>query len=211
MTILAHRGLWKNTSEKNTVAAIKSALVCGYGFESDIRDFCGNLVISHNVADATCRPAEEVFSLMEEFNDRYCFAVNIKSDGLKDLLLNCLKDHNLKNYFTFDMSVPQMVEYAEAGICYFTRQSEYEKDPVLYEKASGVWIDGFADVDWITEELLERHIDNGKSVCIVSPELHGRTNKDFWKRINEMNLDFSKVMLCTDTPDDAKIFFGGWM
>ena len=102
-----------------------------------------------------------------------------------------------------------MVEYVEKGITVFTRQSEFEKEPVLYESSAGVWIDGFEDLGWISETLLKSHIENGKRVCIVSPELHGKPHLEFWKKLNGMNLDFSQVLLCTDIPDEAKAFFGG--
>ena len=209
MKLLAHRGYWKNESEKNSLEAIKRALENGYGFESDIRDYCGKLVISHNMADSSCPSADEVFAELERFGDRFCFAINIKADGLKDELFSALQSRNLKNYFAFDMSVPQMVEYVEKGITVFTRQSEFEKEPVLYESSAGVWIDGFEDLGWISETLLKSHIENGKRVCIVSPELHGKPHLEFWKKLNGMNLDFSQVLLCTDIPDEAKAFFGG--
>ena len=50
MQILAHRGLWTQTEEKNTVSAIKYAFQSGFGIETDLRDFQEKLVISHNVA-----------------------------------------------------------------------------------------------------------------------------------------------------------------
>ena len=207
MMILAHRGYWGSDVPNNTPAAIRRALESGFGFESDIRDLNGELVISHNMANETCQKAEEVFSWLAEFDDKYCFAINIKADGLKDKLSELLKKYGIHNYFTFDMSVPQMVEYDETDLTYFTRQSEIESTPVMYENASGVWVDGFWDNDWITEDLLKDHIKNGKTVCIVSPELHKREYKTFWERLAKFNIDLSKIMLCTDRPNEAKQFF----
>ncbi len=206
MQILAHRGYWMEESERNTPAALRRALDSGFGFESDIRDYLGELVISHNIADGSCQKAEEVFRWLAEHGDKYCFAVNIKADGLKDLLAGLLEKYHITNYFTFDMSVPQMVEYADMGLTYFTRQSEVEPDPVMYDKAAGVWIDGFWGTDWITEELLQRHIAAGKTVCLVSPELHGRPYMDFWERFASFRLD-QDVIFCTDRPGEAKAFF----
>ena len=207
MKILAHRGYWDSGVPNNTPAAVRRALEHGFGFESDIRDFNGELVISHNIANETCQKAEEVFSWPAEFDDRYCFAINIKADGLKEKLAELLKKYDVRNYFTFDMSVPQMVEYAEVGIKYFTRQSEIETTPILYENAGGVWADGFWSTDWINEELLKNHIKNEKTVCIVSPELHKREYKSFWEKLVRFDVDFSRIMLCTDCPREAKQFF----
>lgn len=209
MKILAHRGCWNAEIKGNSHQALRSALEHGFGFESDLRDYCGELVISHNVANASCQNAEEVFRWLEEFNDQYCFAINIKADGMKEMLTESLKRHRIKNYFTFDMSVPQMVEFQQQGLVYFTRQSEIEPVPVMYETAAGVWIDGFWSSDWITQKLLEKHIVYGKTVCIVSPDLHGRPYLDFWARLYKLEINFDKVMLCTDYPFEACEFFRG--
>lgn len=207
MQILAHRGYWNAQIKNNSPEALRKALENGYGFESDIRDYCGKLVISHNIADENSQDAKEVFNWLNEFQDKFCFAINIKADGLKDELLNLLNINNIQNYFTFDMSVPQMIEYRQKQIRYYTRQSEVETQPVMYDDAAGVWIDGFFSEDWITEELLDFHIKAGKKICLVSPDLHGRDYKSFWKKLKNYKIDFSQVMLCTDYPDVAKKFF----
>lgn len=208
MKILAHRGYWNKDIKKNSPEAIRAALERGFGFESDVRDYCEHMVISHNIADSTCLDAEEVFKWLNEFMDKYTFAINIKADGLKDLLQSFLVKYNIHNYFLFDMSVPQMVEFKDMGLRYFTRQSEVEPEPCMYEDAVGVWIDGFWSVDWITKDLIWNHLNNGKSICLVSPDLHGKTNyKDLWIKIKDFNLNTAEIFLCTDHPDEAKEFF----
>ena len=208
MQILAHRGYWNSNIPSNSPLALRTALEKGYGFESDVRDYMGRMVISHNIADASCQDAEEVFKLLSEYGDMYCFAINIKADGLKGILRGYFEKYNIKNYFLFDMSVPQMVEFAEMGLRFFTRRSEYETEPVMYEHAAGVWIDGFKRIDWITEELLQKYISDGKEVCLVSPDLHGKIDyKLFWNKLRGWNIDFSKALLCTDHPDEAREFF----
>lgn len=208
MQILAHRGYWNDRIERNSPFALRNALEKGYGFESDVRDYMGHMVISHNIADSSSQNAEEVFKWLAKYDDRYCFAINIKADGLKELLKECIEKYNIKNYFLFDMSVPQMIEYAEINLRFFTRQSEYEVSPVMYKQSAGIWIDGFHTLDWITEELLKEHISNGKEVCLVSPDLHGRPDyKLFWDKLMCWNVDFAKILLCTDYPDEARDFF----
>lgn len=203
MKLLAHRGMWNERISKNSPDALHRALENGYGVESDLRDYGGQLVISHNIADKQCQEAKNIFAWLQEFQDAYCFAINIKADGLLPLLMPILQEYGITNYFTFDMSVPQMLEYREAGARYFTRQSEIEPNPVLYEDATGVWVDGFFGDEWITGELVQGHLDRGKQVCLVSPELHGRKPQDFWKRVQTWHLDLSQVFLCTDLPSEA--------
>lgn len=207
MRILAHRGYWNQNIANNSPQALRTALEHGYGFESDLRDYEGRLVISHNIAQADSQCADEVFRWLAEYEDRYCFAINIKADGLKELIRAQLLENGLSNYFLFDMSVPQMIEFAEMGLRFYTRQSEVEVSPTMYDKAAGVWIDGFWDTDWITEELLRAHIDNGKEICLVSPDLHKREYKAFWAWLASCELDFAHVALCTDHPDEAAEFF----
>lgn len=207
MKILSHRGYWKTENEKNTFESIKKSMEKGFGFESDVRDYMGKMVISHNPAEEDSPDAEQIFKELHNYQDKYCFAINIKADGLKDMLLEQFNKYEIRNYFTFDMSVPQMVEYIEKGIRVFTRQSEYEREPVFYNESAGVWIDGFENLDWITEELLAKHIQNGKYVCIVSPELHQRGYLEFWNKLRSMKLNFEYVMLCTDRPWEAEEYF----
>lgn len=208
MKILAHRGYWKAKNEKNSPQALRTALERGYGFESDVRDHMGRMVISHDIAGPSCQDAEEIFRWLAEYGDRYCFAINIKADGLKNLLQDFVRKYKIENYFLFDMSVPQMVEFAEMGLRFFSRQSEYETEPVMYGQAAGIWIDGFQGHEWITERLVGGYLASGKEVCLVSPDLHGNTDyRDFWAKLAGWDIDFSRVLLCTDYPDEAKAFF----
>lgn len=208
MKILAHRGYWNDIIEKNSPQALRTALERGFGFESDVRDYMERMVISHNIATSASQDAEEVFKWLHEFDDKYCFAINVKADGLKDILKKYFNEYSITNYFLFDMSVPQMVEFREMGLRYFTRQSEVEPVPYMYDDAAGVWIDGFWSTDWITEKLLSEHIECGKEVCLVSPDLHGDKNyKEFWKQLKIFDIDFDKVMVCTDYPEKARKFF----
>ncbi|MCI8649341.1 MAG: hypothetical protein HFG20_04410 [Anaerotruncus sp.] len=207
MQLLAHRGYWRTPEQKNTLQALGHALKNGYGFESDLRDYLGKLVISHNIARADSPEAQEVFALLASYQDRFCFAINIKADGMELLLAQALKQHHLCNYFTFDQSVPQLLEYQRAGLRTFTRQSEYERQPVLYEQAAGVWLDAFFDDRWIDRKLIEGHLAAGKQVCIVSPELHGREPQPFWERLYSISAGLEGLLICTDLPDLAKKFF----
>ena len=210
MKILAHRGLWKREEDKNSASAIRDALDKGFGIESDVRDFCKKLVISHDIATETCIEASDVFRWLSEYSDNYTFAINIKADGLKLLLRSDIIKYNINNYFLFDMSIPQMLEFRDMGLRFFSRLSEIETIPCLYNDASGLWIDGFWTTDWITKDLLEYHLNNNKDICIVSPDLHGQSNYiELWKKIRDYDIATDKIMICTDYPFEARRFFNG--
>ena len=206
--IIAHRGYWLDDKEKNTKIAFERSFSLGFGTETDIRDFNGDLVISHDFPTKDSITVDMFFQIFNSFDKTLPLALNIKSDGLQALLLKLLKKYNIENYYVFDMSVPDALGYLNKGINIYTRESEYEKTPSFYSKAKGVWLDEFLN-NWITKEKIQNHIDNNKSICIVSPELHKRDYTNEWKKYRDYfdvtnNL---KVNICTDKPVEAKSFF----
>jgi hypothetical protein len=207
MIILAHRGLWHQPHERNHPDSLRTALTCGFGLETDIRDTNGKLVISHDPPLDLGFQLSELFSHYTALDSDAPLALNIKADGLGSILKRLLDDYDIRCHFCFDMSVPESVIYRKLGIRYFTRESEYELQLSLYEDAAGVWMDMFQS-DWITPENILRHLKVNKEVALVSPELHGRPHVDFWNRLRDSEIGDSRgLMLCTDYPESAQIFF----
>ena len=208
MEILAHRGLWHNVSEKNTINALSDGLYGGFGLETDIRDRGKELVISHDIPGDTA-PMLEL--LLVEYKKKEChstLALNIKSDGLQSLLIELLRRYNDIKFFFFDMSVPEMVLYEKMKLPYYTRESDIEIKSVLYDEATGVWMDSFYDKEWLTKERIQYHIRNGKNVAIISPEIHGFPQNAAWNEIEQLTeQERDHVLLCTDTPIEAKRYF----
>lgn len=208
MKVLAHRGFWKTADEKNSLCALERAFSAGFGIETDIRDYKGRLVISHNIADESSFALENVF-------DSYCshgcpgtLALNVKADGIQDKLQALLDKYDIRDYFMFDMSIPEQVVYRDRGFTFFTRISDIETSPVQYEDASGIWMDGFYNTDWIDEKSIAAHLKNGKKVCLVSPELHGKPYDRLWNIIKTNGLHPDEnLLLCTDVPDEAVKYF----
>jgi len=208
MKILSHRGYWKNSDEKNGEIAFRRSFSLGYGTETDIRDYCGELVISHDVAIGNEISCETLMELAAEVgqSEALTLALNIKSDGLAVELKKLLDRHPSLDGFVFDMSVPDMRSYFEVGIPVFTRMSEVEQQPVWLDQAAGVWLDGFTS-EWYGPAVIEPLLEAGKRVCIVSPELHKRPHQALWDRIKPL-VNESLLMVCTDLPEEASHFFG---
>ena len=95
MNILAHRGAWHSPEEKNSLHALNAALNRGWGIETDIRDYKGELVIAHDPADEGCIKLETVLSLYSELEVKTLLALNVKADGLYLMLENVLKKYNI--------------------------------------------------------------------------------------------------------------------
>ncbi|MCX8130436.1 MAG: glycerophosphodiester phosphodiesterase family protein [Clostridia bacterium] len=207
MNILAHRGFWTEQHEKNSMAAFKRAFDAGFGVETDIRDKDGELVISHDIPLNSVTTLHEFLEIYKQYGNQPYLALNIKADGLCRLLKEYLDSSRVENYFVFDMSIPDELEYIKSGLKVFTRQSEFEPLPVFYESSKGVWIDCF-ESDWIDYAKIMEHLSNKKQVCIVSPELHGRPAFPVWSAFCKAPIkQNNEVFICTDSPESARRFF----
>jgi hypothetical protein len=207
MKIISHRGYWIKKVEKNTEISFQRSFSLGFGTETDIRDYNGNLVISHDIPTSDSISLDAFFQLYNGSNSTYPLALNIKADGLQKKLIELLEKYSISNYFIFDMSIPDLKVSIGFGLKTFVRLSEYETDLPFYESIKGIWLDSFNSI-WYTSATIKRHLDEGKFVCIVSPELHNRNHSDHWEFL--VNNDIHKmdnVLMCTDFPILAKEYF----
>lgn len=204
VAVLCHRGLWGEGVPKNSARAIEQAFAAGYGIETDLRDDRGTLVVSHDPPAGDELSVAELFALYRGHGD-LPLALNIKSDGLAISLSDLLRRHSIENYFVFDMAVPDARQHLSASLCVFTRQSEWEQHPPFYDLAAGVWLDAFFE-QWWTVATIEEHLRKGKTVAIVSPELHGRDPEPVWAELAKLQASGParpRVLLCTDHPRAA--------
>jgi len=86
MIIISHRGYWKTDKEKNSIAAFERSFSLGFGTETDVRDFNGKLVISHDIANKDSISFEEFIKIYLKYSKSNWLALNVKSDGIRDLL-----------------------------------------------------------------------------------------------------------------------------
>lgn len=202
--VLSHRGYWLDAREKNTVVAFERSVDLGFGTETDVRDLAGRLVISHD-------PAGEEALSVDEVLDRFAglgltLAINVKADGLAETLKKKMSVAGVP-WFAFDMSGPELVRYVKAGLPCFTRHSDVERLPICYDNAIGVWLDSFGP-EWYDAEVIQRHLQAGKDVCVVSSELHGRDHTALWAMLKDVDFaSCSKLYICTDLPEAARAYF----
>lgn len=209
MKILSHRGFWTQTIIKNSKESFINSFSKGFGTETDLRDYNGEIVISHDI------PEQDNLVSFESFLEIYKsysnleipLALNVKSDGLQIKAKSILKKFNIEDYFFFDMSIPDHIGYIKTKLISYTRQSEYEKEPIFYNDSSGIWLDAFESL-WYDNILINDHLNNNKKVSIVSFDLHKREYLSQWNYIktNKFHLN-ENVLLCTDYPEEAKSFF----
>lgn len=210
MEIISHRGYWKTVSEKNTKAAFERSFSLGLGTETDIRDFAGELVISHDIPNENCMKVDTFFELYtSKATSHPSLALNIKADGLQEGIKKKLNFYDIKNYFFFDMSIPDTMGYYKNGLNVFLRESEYEKPSCqLLPQTNGIWLDSFVQDLWYDKELINKYLENNRIIAIVSSELHKRNPKDLWNFLKQNNFHkCDRIILCTDIPEDAEAFF----
>jgi hypothetical protein len=209
--ILAHRGYWSCVEDQNSKESLITALKFGYGIETDLRDFNGDIVISHDPPSATgFMSFNEVCEEINELPSLGRIALNIKSDGLAGTIQNLLKKYPrvARRCFVFDMSIPDSISYLKHGFRLYSRTSEFEGEIAFKSEASGIWVDNFTgEFDQLVSSL--NILETNQRAAIVSAELHGRYHEKLWQKIKEANLQmFPNFEICTDYPDLAAEYFG---
>lgn len=200
MKFIAHRGLWKDRSSHNTFSALKAAFDRGLGVETDVRSFCGRLYLSHDPIASL--KSEVEFKAFLELASKYPglpLFFNIKEDGLLPLLRQHTTALSKLNTIFFDMSVPELIQYAKEfpPSMLATRLSDYEPFPAALNLCEWIWVDGFSQT--VSIDVLKPLHEKGKRLAFVSPELHGRESASFFRALNETPwLNTSNFYLCTD-------------
>ena len=144
--------------------------------------------------------------LLDIMGDRNLpLAINIKADGLAKALAAKFEERGHTNWFVFDMAVPDMRSYLSEGVCTYTRLSDVEPSPAWLEQSAGIWLDHFSPGYYPNREIV-KHLNQGKKICVVSPELHGRDVTTAWDSLHRLNT-LPGLMLCTDKPEQADKFF----
>lgn len=208
--IIAHRGCWTKANEKNSMQAFDRTIEAGFGLETDFRDRSERLAIAHDVAEPQPIDAEFFFHRWTK-NREATLAINIKADGLQQLIKEQLTRFQIEKYFVFDASIPDLLHYNKAGLRCYVRMSDIEPATQLLQMAAGVWLDQFQSC-WFDALFLEKLLTQTENICIVSPELHGRSHLAFWREIKPVvskvrNSARLGIQLCTDFSFEAREFF----
>lgn len=203
MEILSHRGYWLKPEEKNTALAFGRSFELAFGTETDVRDCSGRLVISHDMPTGVELDFKSFLDIYGQSN--LPLALNIKADGMALALKQLLSASRVSNFFVFDMSIPDLRFYLRHELPAFARMSEVEKEPAWLDQIQGIWLDSFTET-WYNLELIRSLLNKSLKVCIVSSELHGRAHTDLWNLILPL-ASHPGLLLCTDFPEEARIFF----
>src|SRR5262245_24993944 len=185
--ILSHRGnlVGPCSSAENRLPAVRAALECGWGVETDIRrDADGRFYISHDAKPSAHEtPAEDFFALFRAHADA-TVALNIKELGSEHALVEFLEhEDTVGQTFLFDMELLEQQPGATARVfrdlhptiriaARVGDRGESIEQAMAIDVATIVWLDEF-DGPCFTESDVHRLKAAGRSVYAVSPDLHG--------------------------------------
>jgi hypothetical protein len=205
MNILSHRGLWKEPHNQNQMSSFATSQVEGFGTETDLRSYSGELYLSHDPIGSPSGKLkfEDLLTLWVKRPELPLF-LNIKEDGLLPFLKPYQPLLEKLRVVFFDMSVPQLVQFSKVfpREMLATRFSEYEREPSAQDLCNWLWVDSFnsdPELDVVRPFVSEKKM----SLAIVSPDLHGRDPKPIWRRLRtERTLPNDSLYLCTDAPHE---------
>ncbi len=162
-----------------------------FGVEIDIRSFNKKLILNHEPFKKSVLLNE----YLEKFNHKFLI-LNVKEEGIENLILNYLKKFKIKNYFLLDVTVPKIFEFVKkkkkSNLC--LRISKFENLSNLnffYKKINWVWVDTFDNKIPLNFNDLKYYSKRFK-LCLVSPELIKSNNISLSKFIksNRYKLNF---------------------
>lgn len=164
MNFISHR--------RNTVAELQ-ATPTEYGIEVDIRSDNGQIIIHH---DPLARG--EDFEFWLKHYQHGTLILNVKEEGLEARLIELMSQYGISQYFFLDQSFPFLIKWSILGErrC-AVRVSEFESIETaltLAGKIDWVWVDCFTRFP-LTGNDAKKLQDAGFQLCLVSPELHGRS------------------------------------
>jgi hypothetical protein len=164
MKFIAHR---RNTIEELIATPHQ------YGVEVDIRSEQGQLIIHHDPFTS----GADFEGWLKNYHHG-TLILNIKEEGLEARLIELMQRYRITDYFFLDQSFPFLMKWSQLGErrC-AVRVSEFESINTalaLAGKIDWVWVDCFTHFPLSGEDanLLQ---NAGFKLCLVSPELQGRS------------------------------------
>ncbi len=172
-----------------------------YGIEIDIRSQGSDLILHH---DAFV-PGERFDDWLDSFQHG-TLILNVKEEGLEDRVLSLMKQRGIDDFFFLDQSFPFLIKTARTGESRCAvRISEFESIETCMSLAGmvdWVWVDCFTKFPLSTSDAL-RLREAGFKLCLVSPELQGRTAPEEIASMRSLLAErgITADAVCTKTPE----------
>jgi hypothetical protein len=176
-----------------------SSVPSKHGAEIDLRVSDGEIILAHDPFES----GESFEDWLEEFRHS-TLILNVKEDGLESRIAEILESKGIENYFFLDQPFPTLRKSALENRPVALRLSEHENPIEIGDlQIKWIWLDSFSG-NW---RYIAKHADwlkNGTfKLCIVSPELQGRSpgseSSVIAETFQKSNLKIDAV--CTKTPE----------
>jgi hypothetical protein len=190
---------------RNTIAELQ-ATPKKYGVEVDIRSDSGRLMIHH---DALVKG--ENFEDWLKHYEHGTLILNVKEEGLETHLIEIMKQHQISDYFFLDQSFPFLIKWSNLGEHHCAvRVSEFESIEsalTLAGKIDWVWVDCFTRFP-LTGGDAKKLQEAGFKLCIVSPELQGRSAEIEIPQLAALLREYliKPEAICTKKPEMWEVF-----
>lgn len=138
------------------------------GVEIDVRSRGQDIILEHDPFKKG-----ELFTEWLEHWQGQSLILNVKEEGIEERTLEMLSTYQNLEYFFLDQSFPFLARTIKSGNTNTAaRVSDLESvETALLMNCSWVWIDCFLG-DWnFLPSVINRLQDDGKKICLVSPEL----------------------------------------
>ncbi len=192
MKLIRHR--------RNTIEELRSTPP-EFGIEIDLRSHGRDLILHHDAFTA----GDNFDDWLKEFHHG-TLILNVKEEGLEDACLERMRRFGIDDFFFLDQSFPFLIKTARTGEkrC-AVRISEFESiDTVMTLKGmvDWVWVDCFTRFP-LDRGQADRLRQAGFQLCLVSPELQGRTGEDPVNAMRSLLDELGIVCdaVCTKTPE----------
>lgn len=194
--VVAHRGLWADPRDRNSMASLRRAVDAGFGVETDIRD-CGAAVSVRHDPQEQGLDWLTALTILQRCQGQV--ALNVKADGLPGLLGP--REALPNSVFFFDMSWPETLKYVRSRLPVALRMSECERLDLKSFERLGVPIRFVLDAfesDWWLKSLEVQEACLTGQVMLISPELHGRNPEAAWEWAAQRIAEGADLSVCTD-------------
>ena len=192
MEIVAHR--------RNSISELRDTPT-RLGVEVDVRTQGDALIVVHDPFQSG-----ELFDDWIEGYAHGLLILNTKEEGLEERLLAIMADRGITRFFFLDQSMPFLIKMARSGErrC-AVRVSEYESVETALALApmiDWVWVDCFTRFP-LTADDSARLTGAGLKLCVVSPELQGRTDDREIPALRHQLAELRLVIdaVCTKRPE----------
>lgn len=171
-----------------------------YGVELDLHFYDGKVRVGHD--------PDGLETCFETYlaNYQHAFmAVNVKEEGIEDIVLDALRRHQIMDFFLFDLTFPaifRLISSGESRIAVRVSDFESIRDfSLIRNRVQWLWMDIFESAK-VLDQMDWQELESFKK-CLVSPELHLNRKLENSNKIRHMVLPYIDKFDAVCTKDES--------